>query len=470
MSVNKNVWSRISIFLIAALTAIGMAACGGNSTTTTGGGGGSPSTDPAVTVVGDAPMPNALSAQVTISAVNALTSGGSVQILAAPTTIELTQLGGVREPLALNSLTVGTYTGVSVTVTAARITYLDANHNVQVANATIANGTATYTFAKALTTENNTGVDVRLDFDLADSFQFDSTSNSVTFTPTITAVMANVKDGTPDDLNIRAAGPVTATTASSITLTMFDSGASITFNTNGSTVFDDKTTLASIQTGSVVYIHGQIQTDGSYLATEVQPVNLGAKYGSGGTFNAAGSGRVYAITDDGSGNLLSFQLVTYTNFAAGQIGHQVTVNVTPTTIYKFDNRASKAGVTAFDATQVFPGQTVAFAGNSTDGGNTVTALGIRLGAQFVYGTLGGTITGTAPNFTFPISLAPLTIFPLLSKATVVTVSTSAITRFGDGLGSQGVQGIGNTQTVDARGFVEQSNLLYTSYALRVNQH
>lgn len=462
----RNLVVRVGTLAVAAAIALTFAACGGNSTSTPAPS--SPSSDPAVTVIGDTPMTNALSAQVTISAVDAITSGGQVSLLTSPTVIELSQLGGVREPLSLNSITVGTYTGVSVTVSAARITYLDSTGAVQTASASISNGTASYTFPAALTAQNNTGVDLRLDFDLADSFQIDS-NNNVTFTPDITGAMAAIKDGTSDDLHVRAAGAVTATTASSITLAMFDSGASITFNTNGSTVFNDNTQLSSIQTGSMVYIYGQIQTDGSYLAIEVDPVNLGAKFGAG-SYNAAGAGRVYAVSTDGSGNLSSFQLVTYTNFAAGEIGHAVTVNVTGSTNYIYDHRAAKAGVTGFTSAQIFPGQTVAFAGASSDGGNTVTALGVRLAAQFVYGPLGGAITGTAPNLIFPISLAPLTIFAKLSEGTAVTVNTSSITRYGDALGALGLQSISNSQSLDVRGFIASSTGLFTSYALRVDQH
>lgn len=441
---------------VVALAGAGLVACGGNNSMSGPGGSTTTASAPLVTNVGDAPMTTALSAEVTVSAVDALSSSGqSVSILPAPRTIELGPLGGVREPLELDSLAAGTYTGVKVTVTAAKLVYVDPSTNQVVfdTNVTLGGGgssaSTSYTFTNPVTVSDNTGADLRLDFNLGQSF--DLSGSTVTFTPVITAAMGDIDKGTPDDLDVRAAGIVTAVSSSSVTLTMFDSGASITFAINNETDFDDNATAASISTGAVVYVRGSVQGDGTYLAKEIDPADAGSKFGT--QFNAAGAGRVIAVSSSG-GQLSSFQLVTYTNFAAGEIGREVTVNVSGTTQYWFSNWASKAGVTAFDSTQIFPGQTVAYAGNSGDGGATVSALSVRLGQQTLYGTMASTASSDTEPVTFTLQLKPMTLFALLSGTADVTVSGGNEMRFGDSFES-GISEVTNSDAIGIRGFVEQ---------------
>ena len=440
---------------VVALAAAGLVACGGNNSMSGPGGSTTTASAPLVTNVGDAPMTTALSAQVTVSAVDALSSSGQVSILPAPRTIELGPLGGVREPLELDRLAAGTYTGVKVTVTAAKLVYVDPSTNQVVFDTKVALGgggssaSASYTFTNPVTVSDNTGADLRLDFNLGQSF--DLSGSTVTFTPVITAAMGDIDKGTPDDLDVRAAGIVTAISSTSVTLTMFDSGASMTFAINNETDFDDNATAASISTGAVVYVRGSVQGDGTYLAKEIDPADAGSKFGT--QFNAAGAGRVIAVSSSG-GQLSSFQLVTYTNFAAGEIGREVTVNVSGTTQYWFSNWASKAGVTAFDSTQIFPGQTVAYAGNSSDGGATVSALSVRLGQQTLYGTMASTASSDTEPVTFTLQLKPMTLFALLSGTADVTVTGGTEMRFGDSFES-GISEVTNSDAIGIHGFVEQ---------------
>lgn len=456
------------------LAAFGLAACGGNSGVSgnNGGGGSTPANTQMVTTVGDTPMANILSAQVTISAVNAISSSGQqVSLLATPRTVELSALGGIHEPLALNTVPEGTYTGVSVTATAARVTYLDTSDQVQMATAIMAGGgssaTASYTFPTPLDADDNNGVDLRLDFNLAQSF--DLTGTTVTFTPTITAAAAKIATDTDDDLYVRAAGIVTAISSSSITLTMFDSGASITFAINSQTDFYGSETASSIQPGAAVWVHGQIQSGGTYLATEIDACDAGAKFG-GASFNAGGSGHVIAVTNS-SGQLSSFQMVTFTNFQAGQIGRTVTVNVSPTTTYFVNHRATKVGLTAFDASQIFPGEVVAFFGTSSDNGITVAALGVRPAAQTLQGSLATTISGTSPSLSFGLQPDALSIFELLTHAMSVTIDANAFTRFGGSLATTGLTGVTTTTPLETRGFLQQSTSagasVDTQFALRI---
>lgn len=456
--------------IAALLAAFGLAACGGNSTVSTKSN--PPGNTQMVTTVGDTPMANILSAKVTISAVNAINSDGQqVSLLATPRTVELSALGGIHEPLVLKTVPEGTYTGVSITATAANVTYLDSSNQVQMATAIMAGGgssaTATYTFPTPLDANASTGMDLRLDFNLAQSFDLSGTT--VTFTPTITAAGASIATDTADDLYVRAAGIVTAISSSSITLTMFDSGAAITFAINGQTNFAAGETAGSIQPGAAVWVHGQIQSGGTYLATEIEACDSGAKFG-GASFNAGGSGHVIAVTNS-SGQLSSFQMVTFTNFQTGEIGRTVTVNVSSTTTYYVNQRATKAGLTAFDSSQIFPGEVVTYFGTSSDNGVTVAALGVRPAAQTLRGSLATAISGTSPNLSFGLQPDALSIFEQLTHATAVTIDANASTRFGGSLASSGMTGVSVNTPLETRGFLQQNTSLlavgYTQYALRI---
>lgn len=459
-------WLTPVLAAAALLAGLALAACGGNSSVST-----SVNTPPQntamVTTVGDTPMDNVLSAQATISAVNAISeSGQSVSLLAAPRVVSLSALGGVREPLALNQVPEGTYSGVTITVTAARVTYLDTSNQVQEAVAVLAGGgssaSTTYNFTAPFDVDDNHGVDLRLDFNLAQSF--DLTGSTVTFTPSVTAAVAKINGDSADDLYVRAAGIVTAISSSSITLTMFDSGASITFAINSQTDFDGNASPGTIQVGAAVYVRGTIQSGGTYLATEINACDQGEKYGD--QFNAAGAGHVLAVTQ-ANGQLSSFQLVTFTNFAAGQIGRTVTVNVNSSTQYAFSHHAQKAGVTAFDATQIFPGQVVAYAGSSTDNGATVTALGVQLRPQDLHGSLASAISGSGANLSFGLQPNALSVFEQLTHALAVTIQTSSETRFGGSLDAAGLPAITVNSALETRGYVEQSAGADTQFATRI---
>lgn len=459
-------WLTALLISIALVASAALAGCGGNSSISATGGG-QPATTQMVSTVGDTPMESILSAQATFSAVTLNpASGQSVSLLAAPRTVELSSLGGVREPLSLNPVPQGTYDSVTLTVTAASVTYLDTNNQVQIVNATLGGGgsaaTATYSFPTPLQVNDSNGVDLRFDINLPQSF--DLTGTTVTFTPTVTAAAMGIDKDSADDLYVRAAGIVTAISSSSITLTMFDSGASITFAINGQTYFDNNESAGSIQVGAAVWVRGQIVSGGTYTATEIEACDLGAKFGD--QFNAAGAGRVIAVTQS-NGQLSSFEMVTFTNFAAGEIGRAVTVNVNASTNYYLDHRAIKAGLTSFDATQIFAGRVVAYAGTSSDNGATVTALGVRAGAQTLDGSLLTVVSGSSPSFTFGLQPDALSLFELLTHATSVTIETNASTRFGGSLAASGMTGVTTTTPLEVRGFLQQSAGVDSSFATRV---
>ncbi|MGH9520270.1 MAG: DUF4382 domain-containing protein, partial [Terriglobales bacterium] len=263
----------------ATAAALSLAACGGNSTSTTPPG---TTGAPALISVGDAPMSSILAALVTVSDVSITPSSGSpIHLLAQPRIIELTHLGGIRAPLDLHSLPQGTYTSLSLTVTAATVTYLN-NGAPTTVNATIGSpATATIQLNPTLNVDDKTATDIRFDFDLSKSF--DLANSVVTFTPSISGAAVRVKGEGKDDRVVYLNGTVTAisTTNNTITIQQRDTGLSVTLNVNNQTVFDDNETLASIQVGAVVHTVDQLQSDGTLIALAIGDTDGGQNPGAG---------------------------------------------------------------------------------------------------------------------------------------------------------------------------------------------
>ena len=458
--------------VIFALAGLGLVGCGGNSSVAGNNNNPPPPSAPAVVSVQDAPMDGVVSAEVTISAVNlsgTLAGGGAanVSLLTKPRTVELSELGGVRAPLELGNLQEGTYNSVSVTVSAAEITYLDPVSGLPVeAQAALGNnGTATFTLNPALAVNSTAAVDLHLDFNLPQSF--DLTSGKVTFTPVIRAAAASVDKESEDDRDFRVVGQVTATTSNSITVQTLTSKLPLTFTVDSNTEFDDGATLAGIQTGAVVIIKATLDSKGNFVANDIDPVEAGEK--EGGSFNDTGAGTVTAVTDDSTGNLVSFQMVTRGRFFADGIGRTLTVNVNASTVYRLPIQAQNAGANTFDASQIFPGQTVMVAGLDVDAqAGTLTAAEIRLFPGFHHGLLSSAVSGTAPNFTFSMQLNPLGTFALLSKAATLNVSTSAATHFGDDMSGSQLTGLAVGTALRVRGYILVSNGVYTDYAVHID--
>lgn len=456
---------------VIGLALLGLVGCGGSSSPVNNNGTPPPSA-PAIVSVQDAAMDGVVSAEVTISGVTVngkLTDGTAVQasVLSKPRTVELTELGGVRAPLELSSLKEGTYDSVTVTVSAATVTYLDPNTGqpVQAQAKLGAGGAGTFNFNPALRVDSTNGVDLHLDFNIPKSF--DLTSGTVTFTPVIAAAAARIDKEKDDDRKFRAVGSVTATDSGSITIQTLDSSLPVKFTVDSNTDFADGVSLSSIQVGAVVVVHAVVQGDGTFLAKEIDPVEAGEK--EGGQFNDTGAGTVLAVTTDTSGNLTSFQMVTRGRFFTDHIGRKLTVNVDANTTYKLPVEAQHAGVTAFDASQIFPGQTVLVAGMDVDAqAGTLTAREIRLFPGFHHGTLAAAVQGTAPNFALSLTLDPLGTFALLSKAATLNVAASAETTYGDDLDISQVASLALGAVLRVRGYIVQSKGVYTDYATHID--
>lgn len=441
----------------ATAAALSLAACGGNSASSTT----PPATgSPAIISVGDAPMSSVLAALVTVSDVTITpTSGSPIHLLSQSRIIELTHLGGIRAPLDVHTIPQGTYSSLSLTVTAATITYLN-NGAPTTVNATLGTpATATIQLNPALNVDDNTSDDIRFDFDLSKSL--DLTNNVVTFTPSISAAAVRVKGEGKDDRVIYVNGTVTAvsTTNNTITLQQRDTGLSVTLNVNNQTKFDDNESLSSIQVGAVIHTVDQLQSDGTLVALAVGDTDGGQNPGSG---ERVDNGLVLSVARDSSNNLTSFTMVVRESISEDNEGKVETVEVsssgTTPTAFKITDRATAAGMSLWDQTQVFPGSGVWVRG-TTDTTATLpseVAAVIRPAQVNPFGLSSAAVVvgSTSGSFTIPLLLDANTFFNKAANITALSVNTNSNTVYdGNGLSSANVASLGIGTPLVARGFL-----------------
>ncbi len=444
----------LMIMLIAAGW-LGLAGCGGSGASGSPGGFPSSSTAPMMVTVSDAPLSNILSAQVTISALSLSAGSGAtpVSLLQQPRTIELSGLGAVQEPLELENVPLGNYSSVSLTVSAAQATYLNSSGLPVTTQATLSQPSVTVALSPALNITASNGVQLRLDFNLAQSF--DLTNNVLTFTPAINSAAGSVQSENQSEKEVEVTGPVQAVSANSISVQSADSGQQFVFAISNSTQFAGTLTLAAIQTGAIVHVQGQVQSDGSLLATMISASLDGQAENSS---QAGGNGIITAVTTDSSGAVTSFTLAPREDFGdAGNLppaGQGMTVNLNSSTIYGLASDAPQAGISAsaFTNAELFAGQSVQVIGIATAAG-VITAQEVDLKAESVTGTLAAVPQGAAPDFNFTLQLTGSSYLTTYQKLAALNVSTNAQTEYGNNLSGSTFASTAAGTSLDVHGYL-----------------
>jgi len=453
--------------LLAAAAVLG--ACGGSSPTSSNNPSPAGSS-PAMVTAGDAPMSSVLAALVTVSAVSVTSASGTVQLLNQPRPIELTHLGGIRAPLDDHALPQGTYTSLSLTVSAAKITYIDPVSGQPVtANTTIpaASATATITLNPALVVNSTAATDIRFDFDLQKSL--DLTGSVVTFTPVISAAAAKIEGESDDERDIDINGTVSAvdTSKSTITLTTDDTGLSVTLNVTSATEFGDSMTLASLQAGTEIHSEDRLNSDGTMTVLSVENANGGSAVDDNSRVDG---GIVTAVTLDSNNVLTSFTMVVRDSVREASLGQALTVQVNSGTLFKDTLTAQTAGLANFDATQVFPGQGVWVAGTKS-GTGTVLATEVRPAAVNPFGLTSAAVqTGSSSGFVISLLLDANTSFAKFANLSTLTVDTNASTVFdGQTLTSTTVANLAVGTPLVARGFLSLSGTTITEFCNHLHE-
>ncbi len=454
--------------MLNVLGMVGLCTLLGCSSSSSSPTGTIPGAAPMVVTVSDAPLGNILSAKVTISAVgvSAASGGSTVSLLTQPVTVELSSLGAVQEPIEITNLASGTYNSATVTVSMAQVTYINSAGQVTTATATLNQPTVTVALTPALNVSGQGEVQLQLAFNLAQSFSV--SGSTVTFTPAINTVGAQVSAENSGDREIEVGGQVVSVSASSITVQSGDSGKQFTFTINSSTRFPNGVTAGSIQTGSIVQVQGQTQTDGSLLAMTITPESAG---NSSGQQEDGAKGIIVSVTKNSSGTTAAFTMVPRESFGSASSSASLNVALSSSTTYGVPEDAQQAGVvsSAFTAAEIFPGQSVVVTGAAGSSG-TLNAQQVMLAAESVPGTLAATPQGSSPNFTFALILATSSYLTTYENLTSLNISTSQATEYGNSLSASSFAALAAGASVEIHGYLLQdSSGNFALYASEISQ-
>lgn len=427
--------TKIKICTLSAAGFAGLlllAGCG-SSSSMSGTTAAQSGTAPMVVTVSDAPLGNILSAKITISALSLGTSGGSgsVSVLSKPETVELSGLGAMQEPIELTNLAFGTYNSVSVTVSAAEVTYVNSTGQVTMANATLSSPSVTVALSPALTFNSQGEVQLQVGFNLAQSFSI--SGSTVTFAPAINTTGAQVNNESNGDRQVEVTGQVISSSATSIIVQSGDSGQQFTFTIDSSTQLPTGVTPGSIPAGTIVQVQGQTQADGSILALSITPLANGQM--SGSQQDGGAKGIVVSVMHDNSGNLTSFTMVPQEDFGS-MMPAATTLNVlvASSTTFGINEDAQQAGITGsmFSAMEVFPGQAVMVTGPMDSNGN-LDAMQVMLGAENVQAVLAAPPQVSGSNADFMLTLPVPSFLNTYEKLVTLNVVAGSFTDYGNGM-------------------------------------
>jgi hypothetical protein len=222
----------------------------------------------------DAPADSALSVQVTVMSVSAVTSSGtSVTLTNTPRTYELKHLALAPTLATTQNINSGAYSSISLTLSNPQMQVLDPNGNLVTLSAST---TPSITLAQtsvavpvSLNLASNSNAGIVLDFDLTKSMTTDNQANFV-LTPTLTAAVASSADPVPQLLDCVGSVTTLATDGSGFDLQLAESAVKVHVKTDSNTFFDPEVQkLANITAGEVLEITARLQSDGTYLAKAV---------------------------------------------------------------------------------------------------------------------------------------------------------------------------------------------------------
>jgi hypothetical protein len=428
------------LFILLVVALMATVACSGGSSSPTTNLTTTPTVKPSVVqvTIGDDPADRVASLSITINSVTLTSiSGSTVTLVLSPTTVEISSLAGTTTPLGTVEVAAGTYKKATISLGGATITVVDPSNGTTVQKTFPAPANPFNINLNPVFVSDGTALVINLDMDLHASVAIDSNGN-ITFNPLFIAShgkMVGPPIGTPPNPFTggveRALGTVTATTGSTFTITTAVGQRSLTFTTNTSTVFKNVSGIAGLQTGMLVMVGGQAQSDGSLLAVGVMVVN--------GLRNATGAIGIVAKTTGTPVTqfILLARGVTSSTMPAGVKpvpDMAVTVNVTNTTVFAADtDGVDMTGVSlTFDASTLSPAQVV----EVDAGANISVTSGTIMGMLPVLGTLTAAqvqleqqpVTGTISNLTansFTLTVPTDGVFATLTKTPTITVYKQA---------------------------------------------
>lgn len=472
--VTPTVRFSLAAFLTAAILLIAVGCGGGNSSPITNpnpGGTPPPAATAATQVrVGDAPADRVVSFEVTVGPIAMTpTSGSAVTVLSSTRRLEITHLSGTSEPLALLNIPQGSYSSASITVSSPEVLFVN-NVGTLVKLQSALNKVITINFSPALTIGANSSV-VKLDLNVANSLTFDALGNvtgvnlsAPSFTATTAAVAAGNQQNDDDGEIEDTTGMVTAVSGSSFTMSVTQSGPSLTFNTDSNTQFNDGATLGTML-NTIVKVEGFTNADGSLYAKEVEGIE-----------NANGAELEGLITQITGNPATQLTFITDEGVGSGmddtKLGNTLTVDVSSANYKVSKGNIDTSGIGGlpslpnfpFDATTIHVGQRIEIESLSGLSGATIIAEKVKLQQQGLKGTVAGLAGATSAGpVTFNLMLPADSAFAMLSGQSSVTVFWQPGTDF------HNLASVSNGDSVRVRGLVFFTGTSFNMIARRIDQ-
>lgn len=441
---------EFSFLMTVILALIGCGGGGSTQTLTTTG-----ATAQTFMVAEDAPLPAVLDFNVTLNSITLSgTSGSSANLLAQPETVDFARLIGLRQKLAFGSVAAGAYNSVTFTMANPTITYLNlgttppstANMNgTWASNVSVNSGVATVTVAlkNPLTLGSSGLVGVHMHFDLRNSLQVDS-AGQVTgvVDPQITVNAVNPTDDDAQITDMRGSIVSTNTANNTFVLQKWN-GKQETVTVNAQTQYNDGNSLGTLAQGMVVEVEGQIQSDGTLLASQLDVVTVEHAYVAGPILYVDPNGKNVTI------------LAVEEAPAIPGVTLETPLTLDISTVQRFSICGIDNWLTsfAFTGASLEAGQRIAVGGtlDTTKNPAVFTPVRVRLERQGVQGALvSNSVTVKSGNAgSFQIQNSALLGYVLGAP---LTVNTSQGTRFVNVSGLSGMQSSG-TANFEVRGLI-----------------
>ena len=418
----SRVFSILLAFAVALVSAF-TAGCG------TGSGSSSPALtgDTSVTVLASSTANDQLSQyKMTINSLTLTSkSGKTVTVFSTPQSAEYIHLNGNMEPLTTVTIPQDVYTAATASVgaTFAACVTMDPSTGGLFINEALSE---VITPASAVTvnlptpfTITGTSMALSLDLQVSPSLAlpncYETSTNPITFTPTIKLTPLTIAAQPTNSTNGKAAGlrgliATVDTNGTSFTVTGAD-GPTWHVASNNSTVFQGVTGASQLAAGTPVDMDAAIQADGSLMATRV------AIYDSNPSTLTMASGRmiqvaatqstVTALVDEYEGPIL-YGLGGAPPFSFGGTVFQISDELT--------NVQNLPFAATFNATNMVDGQNVFITTHATSESNFpiyVPVSTMTLLPQTINGTI--TAVSTSGSFTtYTVTLAAYDLFPNLA--------------------------------------------------------
>jgi len=424
-----------SICLLSALAAVTVG-CGSSNSNSTSGGTTSSPTPAAKTVVqvnmGDAPADWMLAFSMNISSMSLQSSSGNVSVISSSMPIEMMHLMGSMQPLIMISIPQGTYTGATVTISSATVTYMDPTTRTMMQKTMTGPMTGSVPFSSSIVV-GSTPMTLGFDLDLAQSVTADSSGN-LTFLPVFHVTSGSQGSGSPQDFSSggihEMMGMVSAVSGTTFTMTSMQAAQSFTFSTNSSTSFDNMTGMSMMSSGMMLAVDSIMQADGTLLATKIESLMSSNGAMAGGVISSitgAPATQLVLVMQHGEGS----------GMMSSSLSGEITVNLNGSTVYRTDQEnIDLSGLTftpVFDASHIYVGQSVmpiSSTGMMSGGSGgmmgsmmmsgTLTATAVELEQQGLSGTVATSLTSGSRN-SFSLTTPAGSAFTTLSGASMITV-------------------------------------------------